>query len=213
MQFEWIVALFIVVAVISMVVGLVLLLRRNWFWIWVKSSCGFLLLVGSVLLGLCGVNFYTFKPIPSDKVIATVSFDKKGEQNYQVVITDPNILRPLKYELHGDLWSLSARLVDWHQLNLPTAYRLDTVEGRFLTLEQERTMLPTHYELAKKDIGFDFWNSLKLGWLPFAKANYSSSQFMPMAAGAIFTISNTPEGLMASPMNPPAEAAVNQLLK
>lgn len=212
MQFEWIVASFIVIAVIFMVIGLVLLLRRNWFWIWLKASCGFMLLVGAVLLGLCGVNFYTFKPIPHDKVVATVSFEKKGEQNYQIVVTDPNILRPLKYELHGDLWSISARLVEWQSLGLPTAFRLDSVEGRFLTLEQERATQPTRYEMAKQDIGFDFWKSIRSGWLPFAKANYSSSQFMPMAAGAIFSVSSTPDGLIASPMNGAAETAVNQLL-
>ncbi|HET8705024.1 MAG TPA: hypothetical protein VFM46_01880, partial [Pseudomonadales bacterium] len=144
--------------------------------------------------------------------VATVSFEKKGEQNYQIVITDPNVLRPLKYELHGDLWSLSSRLVEWGSLGLPTAYRLDSVEGRFLTLEQERTTQPTRYEMAKQDIGFDFWKSLQKGWLPFAKANYSSSQFMPMAASAIFSVTSTPAGLVASPMNGAAEAAVNQLM-
>jgi len=212
MQFEWIVASFIVVAVIMMVIGLVLLLRRDWFWIWLKASCGFFLLIGAGLLGLCGVNLYSFKPVPADNVVATVSFEKKGEQTWQIVVTDPHILRPLKYELRGDLWSIGARMVLWKGVGLPAAYRLDTVEGRFLTLEQERTVQPTRYEMAKADIGFDLWQSLRHGWLPVAQADYSNSQFMPMAAGAIFSISSTPEGLIAAPMNEVAEKAVNQLM-
>jgi hypothetical protein len=214
MQYEWITGTVLLVSVIFLVLGAMVLFRGGWFMAWVRGSFGLLLIIVSILVGALALNLYSFRQLQVDVPIATVSFERLGPQRYEAKVSEVNG-RETKFELHGDLWQIDARVLNWsglwRSLGVGNGYQLDRIQGRFLSLEQERSEERTVYSLFEESpVGMDIWTFLhnNSGIVPGIEASYGSATYVPMADGGIFSVSLGGSGLRAKPLNDRAEIAI-----
>ena len=214
MHYQWISAVFVISSIVALVIGLLFLVRKNWFWGWIKGTLGMIALLFALFLALTAINVNAYRPMTEDVSVATVSFDRLGPQRFKANVVVASAGSEIPFELTGDLWQVDARIIRWHglleKLGGKPGYKLDRIQGRYFTLEDERTKERMVYALSNPDIGFDLWALIdrldeSLAWF---SADYGSVSFLPMADGALFTILISKEGLIARPENERAEAAV-----
>ena len=116
--------------------------------------------------------------------------------------------------LEGDLWQLDARLLGWKGLaaliGLQPGYRLEKLSGRFLAIEQQQSARFARVALAESPYGIDLWRWLRAGQhdLFLLDAQARRVTYLPMADGAVYSVSLTPAGLLAQPMTQAADQAL-----
>ncbi len=214
MDYEWVAGLLILTCIVFLVVGIVTLARGKWFIAWLRGVTGMACVALALLLGLLAVNLFSYQNLTSETPVATLSFDRAQEQEYQVNLVLPDGDQR-RFRVTGDLWQVDAKIIKWYGLfaaiGFEPGYKLDRLQGRYIALEDERARERTVYALSEPDIGFDLWESIQTShWLPWVDAVYGSATYLPMADGAIFSVSLSHSGLVARPMNERAELAVNE---
>ncbi|MBV1869772.1 MAG: hypothetical protein KUG76_02600 [Gammaproteobacteria bacterium] len=216
MSLQYSAALLAICALVLFLVALFMLLRRNWVVIWLKASTGLFALVVSGVIALLAINLSGFHSLTKDKQLAILDFESLADQHYRVTILEGDEkIREL--ELYGDMWQIDARIIKWQgwvsALGVMPGYQLGRLQGRYLSIEQERVAPRSVYDLRVEDImGVDLWYLLNQQsiWLPWLDARYGSATFVPMADGARYTLSLSQSGLLARPENEAAEVAVSR---
>lgn len=212
MQYDglaWAVAL---LAVLALLVALRILLNTGWFLGWLRGTCGLAFLALAGVIGLAAYDLYSYSPLPQGKPLATLSFKAEGAQRYRVSLLEGGRERTLTLE--GDLWQLDGRLIRWKGLadliGLEAGYRLERLSGRFLAIEQQALAQYGRVQLAESPYGVDLWRWLRLSQRDLLLFDPQALRvtYLPIAADAVYSISLTPTGLLAEPMNPAAEAAL-----
>lgn len=216
MEFQWVAGILALCSLITLLIALFLLLRRDWFVGWLKGMFGILALVAAVVLGLTALNLNGYRMLNQEVTVATISFDKIDKQVYKanVVLEGSSVEMP--FEIAGDLWQMDARIIKWKgpfaAAGGSPLYKLDRLQGRYYALEDERTRARSVYAISNPDIGFDLWNAFhKLSrYFPWFDAEYGSATYLPMADGALFSVRLTFVGMIARPQNDRAERAVQE---
>ena len=213
MSYMLLMIVLVVIAFVFLIGASLILFHRGWFIKWLRGSSGVIMLVLAVLLVLAAFDFSSYRALTSEEPLATVSFEQLAPQRYKamVSIADDDTF---EYELAGDMWQIDAKIITWQgpiaAMGLLPGFRLDCIGGRYLSIEQEKANLPTVYQLSNP-IGLDVWNVLNSSkWMPWSDATYGSATFVPMKHGALFAVQLTPKGLIARPLNEPAEKAVKE---
>lgn len=211
MQYDglaWVIAL---LAVLAVFIAARILLNSHWLLGWLRGTCGIAFLALAGLIGLVAYDLYSYAPLPQDKPLATLSFQGDGTR-YRVSILEGGHERTLTLE--GDLWQLDARVLQWKGLaaliGLEPGYRLERLSGRFLAIEQQALAEQTGVALAASPYGVDLWRWLRLGQhdlFMFDPQAYRVT-YLPMADDAVFSVSLTPTGLLAQPVNQAAKQAL-----
>lgn len=178
-----------------------------------RALLGLVLLLAFALVTAVALDLRTYLRLTYEQPVATLGFTAAGPQDYTVKLTDATG-HILDTELRGDDWQLDARVLKWKGLatvlGLDAVYRLDRLEGRYRNAGQERNDYHSVVELSA-DAGLDLWTLAQRNavWLPWVDAGYGSATYLPMADGAQFTVSLSPTGLLARPVNPAAQAALS----
>jgi hypothetical protein len=216
MQYQWITAPFAIISLIMLVIALFFLLRKDWIIGWIKGCLGFMFLAIAIFMGLTALNVNAYRPVDKEITVATISFDKADNQLYNANVVISSSGSEIPFEIAGDLWQIDARVIKWKGL-LATlggkpGYKLDRIQGRYFTLEDERSKPRSVYALSNPDVGFDLWSTIDklsnhINWFD---AEYGSATFLPMADGALFTIQLTSNGLIARPENDRAIIAIKE---
>jgi len=194
----------------------VLGLRRIWRWKMVSGGvqglAGALLITLALLLASIMANLHTYLRLSHEAEVATLQFDQLGPQRYRVVLSRAS--QPAQImALQGDEWQLDARVLKWrgaaNLLGLDTGYQLERLSGRYRNLQQAQQRPQSVHGLNRQQ-GIDIWKLAREHprWLPWVDAVYGSATYMPMAHGARYRISISQTGLLARPMNPAAENAL-----
>lgn len=203
------------IAILALVVLLFatrILFDKHWLMGWLRGMFGLTLLSAAVAGGLIAYDISTYQEIPSDKPLLMLSAQAEGAQRYRVNIIEGAVER--NFLLDGDLWQLDVRQLKWKGLadliGLNQGYRLEVLSGRFLSIEQQELAQFTHVELAKSLYGADFWKGLRNfnKDLFVVEANALRVNYLPIADGAVYSVSLTPTGLLAKPLNSAAQQAV-----
>lgn len=211
MQYDglaWTIAL---LAVLAVFIAARILFSSHWFLGWLRGTCGLAFLALAGLIGLVAYDLYSYAPLPEDKPLVTLSFKGDGSR-YRVSVLEGNHERSVTLE--GDLWQLDARLLRWKGLaaliGLDPGYRLEKLSGRFLSIEQQSLAQHAAVTLAQSPYGVDLWRWLRLGQHDLFMFDPQAQRvtYLPMADEAVFTISMTPTGLLAQPMNQAAKQAL-----
>ncbi len=173
---------------------------------------GLLFLFVFAFVAAVALDLRTYLRLTYEQPVATISFSASGPQDFRATLTDAaGHIRTL--DLHGDDWELDARVLKWQGvatiLGLDSLYRLERLEGRYRSEQQERNDYHSVVELST-DAGLDLWSLAQANarWLPWVDASYGSATYLPMADGAQYSVSLSPTGLLARPANPAAQAAV-----
>lgn len=214
MHFQWIVVTSAFVSLVALLAGLFLLMRRGWLAGWLRGTGGLLALASALLLGLLAINLGNYRLLDEEKSVATISFDKTADQLYKATLVLQGSHRERLFEMTGDLWRLDARIIRW---NGPLAspgglplYKLDRLQGRYYSLEDEQRHTRNLYLISNPDVGFKLWPAFRMlsRHSPWFETGYGSAAWLPMADGALFSLRLTASGIIARPENEPAQVAI-----
>lgn len=202
-----------IVGLAVVAISLRILIRRGWLLGWLRGMSGLVLVGSGLILALAAFDLYSYRQIVAEKSVATISFEQMGPQRFRAILVDSNG-RESRYELAGDQWQLDARVIKWPNalaaLGIKPGYRLDRISGRYYSLEHERSAERTVYALNESQMGVDVWAFFhgSESMPPVIDAVYGSATFVPMADDALYEILLSHTGLLARPLNEPAQAAV-----
>ncbi len=212
MQYDGLAVGVALLALLALLVAARVLWRSDWLLGWLRGTAGLLLLALAGLIGLVANDVRSYQPLPADKPLVTLSFQALGPQRYQVSLLQGAEERLITLE--GDLWQLDARLLQWKGLagliGLQPGYRLEQLSGRFLAIEQQDAAQFTRVALSESLYGIDLWRWLRAGQhdLFLLDAEARRVNYLPMADGAVYSVSLTPAGLLAQPMTQAADQAL-----
>lgn len=190
-----------------------MLWQNPWFVGFCRGLLGFALLGIAAVIALTAFDVYSYKQVLQEQVVATINFDRIGDQHYYAVLADKEG-KEQRVELRGDQWQLDARIVKWDgylaRFGIKPAYRLERLSGRYYDIEQETTAKRTAHQVHHSLYGVDVWKILNANphWVPAVDAVYGSATYLPMKDGALFEISLSNTGLVARPVNDVAREAV-----
>src|SRR3990167_11452670 len=212
MQYDGLAVGVALLALLALLVAARILWRSDWLLGWLRGSAGLLLLALAGLIALVANDVRSYQPLPEGKPLVTLSFQALGPQRYQVSLLQGAEERLITLE--GDLWQLDARLLQWKGLagliGLQPGYRLEKLSGRFLAIEQQDMAQHTVANLAQSPYGIDLWRWLRAGQhdLFVLDAQARRGTYLPMAGQAVYSVSLTPTGLLAQPLNQVATQAL-----
>jgi hypothetical protein len=203
-----------IVGLVIVALSLKILIRQGWLFGWLRGMFGLMLVGSGLVLALAAFDLYSYQQIVAEKSVATISFEQLGPQRFNAVLVNSEGVEN-RYELAGDQWQLDARVIKWPNslaaLGVKPGYRLDRISGRYYSLERERNGDRTVYALNESRLGVDVWaffhGSQRAPRL--IDAVYGSATFVPMADDALYEVLLSHTGLLARPLNAPAQAAVN----
>lgn len=185
--------------------------RLEWLLGWLKGTLLLLLLLCCAAAAVAAWELYQFRPIVDGERIATLELHETAPQRYEAALNTSAGNQHISLE--GDLWELEVHVLRWrgllHVLGLEDGYRLDSLNGRYLALEQQQepgaTLLhPLHATPHWRD-AWRWLDRLDLGWL---YADAFAIRFMPAADGARYAIEIGATGLSPVAMNPQALEAL-----
>ncbi|WP_332821047.1 hypothetical protein [Pseudomonas sp.] len=211
MQYDGLAWATALLALLAMLIAARILFNSHWFLGWLRGTCGLAFVALAGFIGLVAYDLYSYAPLPEDKPLLTLSFEADGPR-YRVNLLESGSERSVLLE--GDLWQLDVRFLQWKGLaaliGLEPGYRLEKLSGRFLAIEQQAKAQQAQVELAQSPYGIDLWRWLRLGQhdLFLFDAQARRVSYLPIADQAVYSISLTPTGLLAQPMNQAAKQAL-----
>ncbi len=207
-----------ILALLLLVMAIRTLFKRTRFWWLLRTLSAGLLLTVALLLGLVSWDMKNYQTLLEDKPLASLSFEKVGEQAYIATLNYVKGGVTKEFYLRGDQWQIDARILRWkgmmNRLGSKPGYRMDRLSGRYFHVDDERTRERTVYSLIEQEYGLDFWALAHQSKrdLPIVEASYGSAAFLPMADGALFEVALSGSGLVAKPVNSIAKKATQQWL-
>lgn len=211
MSFEWMPLVIIALALVLLGAGGWILMSRQWLGQWLMGTGGLLLVIMAVYMSFLAVNLYEYDEIGGGEPLATLNFRETGEQQF-IATVGYRDGRSRDYPLEGDLWHMDVRMLEWQGffalLGARPGFQLESLRGRFLSLEDERSREQLAHRLHEPGVGMDVWEWAYQGRTMMLDARRDQVRFLPMADGAIFEVTMTPTGLTGRPLNGIAEQAL-----
>lgn len=167
----------------------------------VRYSVASAIFGAAFVVGLGGLNLYTYNRFANETIVATLSFEALGEGSHRVILA-PVGQQQRQLDLLGDEWQLDVRMIKWKDwltfLGKSPLYRLDRLSGRYIDVEDARRNGQTMYALTETS-GIDVWAFARHAgeWLPGIDAAYGSSVYLPMGDGLSYVVFISPTGLVA----------------
>lgn len=199
-------------ALLALLIAARILLAPRWLLAWLRGTAGLLLLALALLIGVVAYDLRSYDVQVQGRPFLTLTFAADGPQRYRVNLLEGSKEREVVLE--GDLWQLDARLLGWKGLaaliGLEPGYRLEKLSGRFLAIEQQQAARHAQVQLAASPYGIDLWHWLRLTRRDLFLFDPQAARvtYLPIADGAAFSVSLSPTGLLARPLNPAAERAL-----
>jgi hypothetical protein len=168
--------------------------------------------LATALAALLGTNLRSYQRLSYEQPAGELQFSRTGNRRFYAVLSYPNGNQS-NFELSGDEWEVDARVLKWHAfanlVGFDAAYRLERINGRYTSIEDERSLPRTVYDLHAPN-RIDPWDLIHRyrSWVPWIDALYGSATYLPMADGALYEIKVSQSGLIARPLNQAARDAV-----
>lgn len=199
-----------VIALLLLLAALRMMGKFQWLLAFLRGSAGIFLLVVALFVAAFGMDLVSYREAGLDESVATLSFQKTGDQQFRAILVNAEGDEQ-KFVIQGDQWQLDANILKWSSaIPAKPLYRLDRISGRYLIIEQEQREPKSAFEISKATGQVDAWATVRYySYLfPFVDALYGSATYLPMADGAIYSISLAQHGLIGRPVNEAAQVAV-----
>jgi hypothetical protein len=164
--------------------------------------------LGALCFGLLAAT-QGYRALTREEIACEVSVEPSGKQTFTARFVFPDGRRQV-HELAGDQLYVDAHILKWkpwaNLLGLHTAYDLDRVAGRYVSLDDERDRPRTVAALAAPRTVDLFDLRRRYVWLsPLVDAEYGSATFIDVQSPAIFEVRVSTTGLLVrSKSAPPA---------
>jgi|SRR5690554_3737444 len=211
MDFGIVSIVLLVLAAVFVLAASKVLFKRHWLLQFLRGFIGFSLLAIAFIAVLVSINISTYKPLAQGQVLAHISFTETAPQEYQAVVIETGLGQETTYNLHGDMWQIDARSLRIALSNKPF-YQLNSLSARYYALEQENTLAEKPFQLQNSAVGIDLWHLFKGKSVGIIAADDVSGSFLPIADGAVYTVTIGNNSLEAKPTNDIAKKVMNEWL-
>lgn len=193
-------AAFEVLGAIFLIAGITALARLHPLKFLVRAFIGVVLVFLGTLSAGVGIGVQGYRALTREDVAARVLVWPAGPQKFTAAIRFADG-REASFPLAGDEIVIDARILKWHPLanllGLHTAYELDRVGGRYLSIEQERSAPRTLHALGGGKIVDLFGLRRRYAALaPLLDAEYGSAAFVPVTDPAELEVRVSTTGLL-----------------
>ncbi len=174
--------------------------RRQWMGTASRTGGGALFLSLAALAATLGLSTQGYRGLTQEEVALTVTTVPTGPRAFQAFLEFPDG-RDTTVTVLGDQLLVDAHILKWHYLGnvigYHTQYELDRVTGRYVDLEEERTMPRTVHSL-KVDKPFDLFDLARRHlWLRFlVDTEYGSATYIEVRRPARFEVLVSTTGLL-----------------
>ena len=182
------------------------LLRARPLGLLVHTLTGLVLLMSGVAISLIGLGVHGYRALTHEQVAAHIRIEPLGAQHFRAHFTLPDGSRKA-FELRGDALYVDAHVLKWkpvaNLLGLHTAYELDRVSGRYVSLDQERTAERTVHSL-RLDRPVDLFTLReRFGWLSgLLDTDYGSASFKAVNGASEMELRVSTTGLLLRAVPP-----------
>jgi len=190
----------LLLALVFLGLGVVTLRRRSRFGGALHLLSALVMLCLSALALAVAVGVHGYQAFTREVTAATVDVSRLGPSSYEAKVAFPDGTTR-SFHLRGDELYVDAHILKWKPLGtflgLHTGYRLDRIEGRYRSIEDERSQPHTVYVLqpgGRLDL-FDLARRYP-ALTPLVDARYGSGTFVPMNGGGRFLIRVSTTGLL-----------------
>ncbi len=183
----------------------------------IEGMAGFLLLLIAVFTAMISINLNSYDRVINEQTAVKVWFREKDSnegmakvyfQNDDIHIFDS----PL------EAWQLDLRILEWRGLprliRISNLCRLQRFSNCYWDANLHSGAVPySTYHGPEGEQGLDIWTIAKKHphWVPWVKAIYGSTEFMPTVKSALYEITLDGDGLLVRPGNEIARKAVTRM--
>jgi len=178
----------------------------------VKLAFLLLIVAGVLLVMLLSASIYTFNVLTSETQIAELTFDPTGDRQYVAHLRTGDRCDERELPIFGDQWRVDAEFLKWKTwamlLGLDSQYRLDRLEGRYRSTEEQNTAPRVAHDLGG-DTALDVVGVAgALGsWNFLIDATYGSSVYQDIDPANVYAVYRTQTGIITrSSERPPASS-------
>ena len=184
----------------------------------IEGIAGSLLLLIAGFTAMLSVNLNSYDRTINEQIAVKVWFREaniasEGMAKVYFQKDDISVFdRPL------EAWQLDIRILEWRGLpaliGINNLCRLQRFSNCYWDANFNKYAVPySTYNSPKGEEGLDLWTIAKKHprWIPWVKATYGSTEFMPTVKGAFYDITLDSTGLLVHPSNEIAHKAVAQM--
>jgi hypothetical protein len=160
-----------------------------------------ILALGALAVLLVSANIYTYHRLTAETVIAELRFEPTADKQYLVHLRTGDRCNERVLPVFGEQWRVDAQFLKWQYwamlLGLDSQYRLDRLEGRYLTAEEQNTAPKIAHDLGD-DTAVDIVTiAHALGsWNFLLDATYGSSTYEDIDAARVYRVYRTATGII-----------------
>lgn len=181
--------------------------RRRWMGTASRTGGAVLLLSLASLAATLAVSTSGYHSLTREEVVATVTTVPTGPRAFQAFVEFPDG-RDTTLNVRGDQFLVDAHILKWRYLGnligLTTQYELDRMTGRYLDIEDERTMVRTVHSLKRPKPADLFDLAQRYGIVGLlVDAEYGSATYTEVEGPARFEISVSTTGLLVRKIDLP----------
>jgi len=211
MEMNVITILLTVIAIISLLLGSVLLIRFNWFSGWLIGSVGLGALTVALVCSAIILSFNSFISSSESDSVATISFTKIDSKRFKVELSETQGQKSV-FEMNGDLWQVDANIIRWSPFfenqGLKPYYRLRRIKSSYAMLKDAESLPESLIEI-ELELSARILNQMAHNQsISFVSAVKGSTGALPMVDGALFSIRLNQAGLISKPENQQAFSAI-----
>lgn len=183
----------------------------------IEVTSGLVLLSSAVFGVMISINLNTYSPLMGESIVARVQFNEKDKGSKGFVNVDFQSRAVYLGASDREAWQLDARILEWRGLpaliGLTTLCRLQRFSKCYWDAGVENNEPTSAFNTTKEEQGLDLWSLAKKHprRIPWVRATYGSTHFMPIVHGGVYTVSIDSTGLVAHPDNEIARTAVAQM--
>jgi hypothetical protein len=150
---------------------------------------------------LVAANVYTYHRLTAESVIAELRFEPTGDRQYLAHLRTGDRCEERVLPVFGDQWRVDAEFLKWQYwallLGLDSQYRLDRLEGRYRSVEEQNTAPKVAHDLAG-DTAVDVVSiAHALGsWNFLLDATYGTSTYEDIDPGRVYRVYRTTTGII-----------------
>jgi hypothetical protein len=177
----------------------------------IKVSFFALSMCAVLLLLLIAASVHTFNTLTDETLIAEIRFERTGERAYDAYLKTGDLCYERVYPILGDQWRIDAQFLKWRYwallLGLDSQYRLERVEGRYRSVEEQNRRPALAHALEHPTAVDIVGVAGSLGPLNFLiDATYGTSTYQTIDTTRIHYVYKTPTGIFTRSAPRPTDA-------
>ena len=183
-----------------------------------KYSLGLVVLFAALSIVLLTATVYTYDRLSGETLIAELRFDPTGDRQYVAHLRTGDRCDERSFPLFGDQWRVDAEFLKWKYwallLGLDSQYRLDRLEGRYRSVEDQNTQPNVAHGLSQRTAVNVVELAESLGsWNFLLDATYGSSTYQDIDVEDVYHVYRTQTGIITRhgprPVQPTNGASFN----